>query len=264
MSGKETLPKVDLLSFLDLQKKYLHGTKDKGYDEKLEFDIKQLQAELDTLSNVYGNSNITNADLLTKQREVHHILGEEKKRLEKQKSAIDNDYIVKHRETQFNNSYRLRQHEVNKMLAVIVFGLFLLIVLILVNRQFGFIPESAMTIAMIVVISLVGIYCLRQIFKILLRSHMDFTKLAMDEPEELKKQSTEIDTSDLLAANETEYCVGPACCHEGTSFDNEQLKCIPDEEVVEETTEEITTETFQNLQPSMCNSPYEEMKYAKI
>ncbi len=264
MSEKETLPKVDLRSFLDLQKKYLHGTKEKGYDEKLEFDIKQLQAELDTLSNVYGNSNITNADLLTKQREVHHILGEEKTRLEKQKSLMENEYVVKQRETQFNDSYRLRQHEVNKMLAVVVFGLFFIIVLILVNRHFGFIPESAITITMIVVISLVGIYSLRQIFKLLLRSHMDFTKLAMDEPDELKKQSAEIDVSDLLAANETEYCVGPACCHEGTSFDNEQLKCIPDEEVIEETTEETTAETFQNLQPSMCNSPYEEMKYAKI
>ena len=90
---------------------------------------------------------------------------------------------------------------------------------------------------------------------------MDFTKLAMDEPEELKKQSGEVDESDLLAANDLEYCVGPACCHEGTSFDNEQLLCVPNAELAES---EETTETFQNLQPSMCNSPYEEGKYAKI
>ena len=260
MSNTETLPKVDLRSFLDLQKKYLHGTKDKGYDEQLKFDIEQLQAELDILSNVYGDSNITNADLLTKQREVHHILNEEKKRLEKQHSIIEHDYVVKQRETQFNDSYRLRQVEVNKLLAIIVLGLFLLIVIILVNRHFGFIPESVITITIIVIISLVGIYSVRQLFKILLRSHMDFTKLELDEPEELKKQSEEIDSSDLLAANEIEYCVGPACCHEGTNFDNDQLKCIPEEEVTEET----TAETFQNLQPSMCNSPYEEMNYAKI
>ena len=119
-----------------------------------------------------------------------------------------------------------------------------------------------MTIAMIVIISLVGIYCIRQIIKILLRSHMDFTKIEMDEPEELKKESADVDESDLLAANEVDYCVGPACCHEGTTFDNEQLLCVPNNEETEE--QEESVETFQNLQPSMCNSPYEEGKYAKI
>lgn len=239
----------------------MHGSLQKSDDTKLNKQITELQAELDTMNNVYDDTNITNADLLTKQQQVHSILDEEKKRLEKQKSVIETEYVVKQREMQFNNSYRLRQREVNKMLAVIVFGLFLMIILILVNRRLSFIPESAITIAMIVVISLVGMYCLRQIFKILMRSHMDFTKLEMDEPEELKKQSGEVDESDLLAANDLEYCVGPACCHEGTSFDNEQLLCVPNAELEES---EETTETFQNLQPPMCNSPYEEGKYAKI
>lgn len=261
MSTTETPPKVDLRSFFDLQKRYLQGSLQKSDDKELNKQITTLQAELDTMNNAYNNSNITNADLLTKQQQVHNILDEEKKRLEKQKSVIETEYVVKQREMQFNDSYRLRQHEVNKMLAVVVFGLFLMIALILINRHFGFIPQSGMTIAMVIIISLVGIYCLNQIFKILLRSHMDFTKLAMDEPEELKKQSAKADESDLLAANELEYCVGPACCHEGTSFDNEQLLCVPDAELEE--SEEIT-ETFQNLQPSMCNSPYEEGKYAKI
>lgn len=261
MSTTETSPKVDLRSFFDLQKRYLQGSLQKSDDKELNKQITTLQAELDTMNNVYNNSNITNADLLTKQQQVHNILDEEKKRLEKQKSVIETEYVVKQREMQFNDSYRLRQHEVNKMLTVVVFGLFLMIALILVNRHYSFLPDSAMTIAMVVIISLVGIYCLNQIFKILLRSHMDFTKLAMDEPEELKKQSAKADESDLLAANDLEYCVGPACCHEGTSFDNEQLLCVPDAELEE--SEEIT-ETFQNLQPSMCNSPYEEGKYAKI
>ena len=48
----------------------------------------------------------------------------------------------------------------------------------------------------------------------------------------------------------------------GTSFDNEQLLCVPNNEETEE--QEESVETFQNLQPSMCNSPYEEGKYAKI
>lgn len=261
MSTTETSPKVDLRSFFDLQKRYLQGSLQKSDDKELNKQITTLQAELDTMNNVYNNSNITNADLLTKQQQVHNILDEEKKRLEKQKSVIETEYVVKQREMQFNDSYRLRQHEVNKMLTVVVFGLFLMIALILVNRHYSFLTDSAMTIAMVVIISLVGIYCLNQIFKILLRSHMDFTKLAMDEPEELKKQSAKADESDLLAANDLEYCVGPACCHEGTSFDNEQLLCVPDAELEE--SEEIT-ETFQNLQPSMCNSPYEEGKYAKI
>ena len=261
MSTTETPPKVDLRSFFDLQKRYLQGTVQKSDDKELNKRITDLQTELDAMNDAYNESNMTNADLLTKQQQVHRILGEEKNRLEKQKSVIETEYVVKQREMQFNNSYRLRQHEVNKMLAVIVFGLFLMITLILVNRRLNFIPDSAMTIAMIVIISLVGIYCIRQIFKILLRSHMDFTKLAMDEPEELKKQSASVDESDLLAANEVDYCVGPACCHEGTSFDNEQLLCVPNAELEES---EETTETFQNLQPSMCNSPYEEDKYAKI
>lgn len=261
MSTTETPPKVDLQSFFNLQKRYLHGSLQKSDDKKLNKQITELQAELDTMNNVYDDTNITNADLLTKQQQVHNILDEEKKRLEKQKSIIETEYVVKQREMQFNNSYRLRQHEVNKMLAVVVFGLFLMIILILVNRRLNFLPDSAMTIAMVIIISLVGIYCLKQIFKILMRSHMDFTKLAMDEPEELKKKSGEVDESDLLAANDLEYCVGPACCHEGTSFDNEQLLCVPNAELEES---EETTETFQNLKPSMCNSPYEEGKYAKI
>jgi len=261
MSTTETPPKVDLQSFFNLQKRYLHGSLQKSDDKELNNQITELQAELDTMNNVYNDTNITNSDLLTKQQQVHHILDEEKKRLENQKSVIETEYVVKQRETQFNNSYRLRQHEVNKMLAVVVFGLFLMIILILVNRHLSFIPDSVITIAMVIIISLVGIYSLKQIFKILMRSHMDFTQIATDEPEELKKQSAEIDESDLLAANDSKYCVGPACCHEGTSFDNEQLLCVPDAEV--EDSEEVT-ESFQNLQPSMCNSPHEEGKYAKI
>ena len=262
MSTTETPPKVDLRSFFNLQKRYLQGTVQKCDDKELNKRITELQTELDAMNDAYNQSNMTNADLLTKQQQVHRILGEEKNRLEKQKSAIETEYVVKQREMQFNNSYRLRQHEVNKMLAVVVFGLFIIIVLILVNRHLSIIPSSVMTIAMIVIISLVGIYCIRQIIKILLRSHMDFTKIEMDEPEELKKKSADVDESDLLAANEVEYCVGPACCHEGTSFDNEQLLCVPNNEETEE--QEESVETFQNLQPSMCNSPYEEDKYAKI
>ena len=148
MSTTETPPKVDLQSFFNLQKKYLHGSLQKSDDTKLNKQITELQAELDTMNNVYDDTNITNADLLTKQQQVHSILDEEKKRLEKQKSVI-----------------------------------------------------------------------------------------------------------------ETEYGVGPACCHEGTSFDNEQLLCVPNAELEES---EETTETFQNLQPTMCNSPYEEGQYAKI
>ena len=98
-----------------------------------------MQTELDAMNDAYNQSNMTNADLLTKQQQVHRILGEEKNRLEKQKSAIETEYVVKQREMQFNNSYRLRQHEVNKMLAVVVFGLFIIIVLILVNRHLSII-----------------------------------------------------------------------------------------------------------------------------
>lgn len=261
MSTTETTPKVDLKSFFDLQKRYLQGTLQKSDDTELNEQITELQSELDSLNNVYDISNLTNADLLTKQDQVHNILNEEKNRLEKQKSVVENSYIAKEREMQFNNSYRLRQHEVNKMLAVIVIGLFLIIIIILVNRRFSFIPESGITIALIIIISLVGIYCLRQIFKIILRSHMDFTKISTDEPTELKKQSAEMDESNLLAANELEYCVGPACCNEDTEFDNELMLCVPKSNVEES---QETTETFKNLQPSMCNTAYEEKNYAKI
>jgi len=263
MSDTETYPKVDLQSFFNLQKRYLQGTLQKSDDPNLNEKIISLQTELDTLNNVYDNSNTTNADLLTKQRQVHNILDEEKKRLMSQKSAVDSEYAIKQRQMQFNNSYRLRQHEVNKMMAVIVFGLFVVIMLILVQRHLGFIPESALTIAMVVIISIIGIYSIKQIIKILLRSNMDFTKLYLDEPEELKKKSAKDgDATDLLAANDLDYCVGPACCHEGTSFDNEQLLCVPNEDVEEVEGEEV--ETFSNLQPSMCNTPYEQDKYAKI
>jgi len=262
MSEKETAPKVELSSFFDLQKRYLHGSVQKSKNRRLNRKIRKLQRNLDSLNTTYEKSNATNADLLTKQQQVHHILDEEKKRLMTQQSLIENDYVVKQRETQFNNSYRLRQHEVNKMMAVVVFGLFIMVLIILLQRHLGFIPDSVITIAMIVVICVVGIYSIRQIIKILLRSKMDFTKLYLDEPEELKKQSAEDgESTDLLAANDTDYCVGPACCHEGTSFDNEQLLCIPDEDIDEE---EEPVETFRNLQPSMCHTPYEEGKYAKI
>jgi hypothetical protein len=264
MSNTETTPKVDLKSFFDLQKRYLQGTLQKSDDAELNKQITELQTELDTLNDSYDTSNLSNADLLTKQQQVHHILDEEKKRLEKQKSVVENNYVAKEREMQFNNSYRLRQHEVNKMLAVVVFGLFLIIVLILINRRFSFIPESAMTIALIVIISLVGIYCLRQIFKILMRSHMDFTKIVTEEPDELKKQSAGMDDSDLLAANELEYCVGPACCNDDTTFDNDLMLCVPKTEADATEDTEETTETFRNLQPSMCNTAYEGNNYAKI
>ena len=163
---------------------------------------------------------------------------------------------------QFNNSYRLRQHEVNKMLAVVVIGLFIIILMILVNRHLSIIPSSVMTITMIVIISLVGIYCIRQIIKILLRSHMDFTKIEMDEPEELKKESADVDESDLLAANEVDYCVGSlVVTKERLLIMNNCYAFLIKEETEEQ---EESVETFQNLQPSMCNSPYEEGKYAKI
>jgi len=268
MSDTETSPQVDLKSFFDLQKRYLQGTLQKSDDPNLNEKIISLQTELDTINNIYDNSNITNADLLTKQKQVSNILDEEKNRLMSQKSTIDSEYVVKQRQMQFNNSYSLRQHEVNKMMAVIVFGLFVITILILVQRHLGFIPESAMTIAAVAIISIVGIYSIKQILKILLRSNMDFTKLYLDEPEELKKKSAaDSDASDLLAANDLDYCVGPACCHEGTSFDNEQLLCVPNEDVEEvEEAEEVeeVEEAFSNLQPAMCNTPYEQDKYAKI
>ena len=42
------------------------------------------------------------------------------------------------------------------------------------------------------------------------------------------------------------------------------MLCVPKTEADATEDTEVTTETFRNLQPSMCNAAYEENNYAKI
>ena len=130
------------------------------------------------------------------------------------------------------NTYYTRHYETNTevMKNIIFVSVGLIIMAILRNKQL--IPDSISTLGVILILTLGGIAIGTQVFDIMRRNDHDFDKYDWnfneDEMKRLQDNQRYSDPYDLSALGTgMAQCYGPACCFDGTKWNDTRKKCVP-------------------------------------
>lgn len=231
MSPPSTL-NTDLTGLLDIQKNYLIHLGENSSEPGLSDKVDKLQTNLDDLYASFNNANISSSAVLTRQGTVSDIIDEEKARLEGKKQSIDNALVGKKRAINLNETYRMRQSQYLKIKVVFVIVLAICIGITLLNRRFQILPNIILSLIIMIIMLIGGIYCLSIYASIASRSPMNYDELDLTGPTVLSdseiaaSQAAAGKAGDLLGTIDTKACVGHNCCSDTTKWDSSKLLCV--------------------------------------
>ena len=198
------------------------------------FDARQ--ALINGLSYTYGTikeagSIYDSEALMTAQTTAIEFIKKEKARSDTNARLLKDDNTNKRRMAQVN-TYYTRHYETNTevMKNIIFVSVGLIIMAILRNKQL--IPDSISTLGVILILTLGGIAIGTQVFDIMRRNDHDFDKYDWnfneDEMKRLQDNQRYSDPYDLSALGTgMAPCYGPACCFDGTKWNDTTKKCVP-------------------------------------
>ena len=198
--------------------------------------IAARQALINGLSYTYGTireaGSIYDSEALMKaQQTAIEFIKKEKARSYTNAGLLKDDNTNKRRMAQVN-TYYTRHYETNTevMKNIIFVSVGLIIMAILRNKQL--IPDSISTLGVILILTLGGIVIGTQVFDIMRRNDHDFDKYDWnfneDEMKRLQDNQRYSDPYDLSALGTgMAPCYGPACCFDGTKWNDTTKKCVP-------------------------------------
>lgn len=231
---------LDIPGLVAVEQKYLlnsttledgeHNTQLQGIDKK----ISQLA---DVLSRDVGRN------IITKQKEMSDIVNDESKRLSTKEQSIATAISSQNRLTTLNENYIKKYREYFKMISSIVVGLAIIAIFIFLRASAGII-----TIVVLIVGSLVCVYCAMVFVDISSRDNVYFDELNMGS---LSNPVSGRDTSGntLNFSGISLSCYGSACCSTGTVWDSTSQLCK-------------TTESFVGNEKPWIPNEYD--RYTKI
>lgn len=225
------MPFTDLSGLFHIQQNYLAGLsiQDASFNDK----ITNLQSNLSTLNTAYGQSNQSSSAVLAKQSEMSTLVDTEKQRLELKKQNIDNALVGKNRAIQLNDTYRMRQAQYLRIKVAFVSVLAIVIGITLLNRRYPIIPQTVISLIIIIVIFVGMLYSIFVYSSIASRSVMNYNELELAGPsaptaEEIAaNQAAAGKAGDLLRTINILGCSGAECCDTGTEWNNVLSKCVP-------------------------------------
>lgn len=232
MASTATALNTDLTGLLDIQKNYLARLAATSSGNDLSSRITTLQNELEDLYNSFNRANISSSAVLTRQGTVSDIIDAEKTRLEGKKQSIDNALVGKKRAINLNETYRMRQSQYLKIKVVFVIVLAICIGITLLNRRFPILPNIVLSLILMIIILIGGIYCLYIYASIASRSPMNYDELDLTGPTVLSdsevaaNQAAAGKAGDLLGTIDINGCVGQKCCSDTTKWDTTRLLCV--------------------------------------
>jgi hypothetical protein len=197
--------------------------------------IDARQALINGLSYTYGTikeagSIYDSEALMTAQTTAIDFIKKEKARSDTNARLLKDDNTNKRRMAQVN-TYYTRHYETNTevMKNIIFVSVGLIIMAILRNKQL--IPDSISTLGVILILTLGGIAIGTQVFDIMRRNDHDFDKYDWnfneDEMKRLQDNQKYSDPYDLSALGTgMAQCYGPACCFDGTKWNDTTKKCV--------------------------------------
>lgn len=247
---------TDLNGLVALQKEYLKVLENKQNDPELTTKISQLQSELESAHTSFENANISSNNVLTHQEDVTDIVETEKDRLLLKKQSIDNALVGKKRAIELNDSYQKKQAEYNKIKFAWVIALAISVILVILKKNFVFLPSFIFDLFTIIVLFGVSIYTISILIEVSRREKINFNKLDLPDPaartaaelQAAAKAAGKKEGGDLLGGMNLYGCVGSFCCSPGTKWDNDITKCVHDDEYdPNKIQEEPTKDSFNTM-----------------
>lgn len=229
---------TDLNGLVALQKEYLKVLEDKHTDPELSNKITRLQSELESAHTSFETANVSSNNVLTHQEDVTDIVKTEKDRLLLKKQSIDNALVAKKRAIELNDSYQKKQAEYNKIKFAWVIALAISVILVILKKNFVFLPSFIFDLFTIIVLFGVSIYTISILIEVSRREKINFNKLDLPDPaartaaelQAAAKAAGRKEGGDLLGGMNLYGCVGSYCCSPGTKWDNGITKCVHDDE----------------------------------
>ena len=130
---------LDLSGIFHIQKDYISGINTN--DPTLISKVAAIQSQLDKLNNDFKSSTDSTYSVLERQQDMLNIVDTEKQRLLMKKDQIDTSIEGKKRGVLLNDSYRQRFEQYTRIIIIIIFTLAIFIVILMIGRNFPFIPE---------------------------------------------------------------------------------------------------------------------------
>lgn len=129
------------------------------------------------------------------------------------------------RMVEINTYYGKKYKSYSELIKIILYTC-LPILLFVVMKRFGVLPEWAHGTLIGITIFIGGIALVKKIYDISMRSNMDFDQFNWKfNPESVKEFNGNVDLSGRLSVPGM-GCIGQSCCSEGTVYDSELNKCV--------------------------------------
>lgn len=273
---------LDLSGIFHIQKDYISGIS--TTDPALRSKVNAIQSQLDKLNKNFKDSTASTNVILDNQQDMLNIVDTEKQRLLMKKEQIDTSLEGKKRGVLLNDSYRQRFEQYTKIIIIVIFTLAIFIVLLMIGRNFPFIPSFILDLLSIIlfIVCFFSVYfSLEDIYK---RDKLNYNELDLQGPSILtpaeieKKNKDEGKAGNLLGSINLGSCVGQACCSEGTKWDSSNNFCISETAYLRKygsidtlatpaqyDSEQFSTMSFvMNSNMVKPNSPNEYIGYSKI
>jgi hypothetical protein len=163
-------------------------------------------------------------------KSVDEVLQNEATNLANKLNNVNNAIASEKRIIQLNDSYSKRMAAYTNIVMVFIFALAIAIIIKLMKNYTPFVPDAALSIVYILLISSSIIYSMFLLSDIVSRENNDFDKLDLPPPKAVFKKSTttnsgpaELDVTPILPG----YCIGSNCCSVSmaTIWDNTSQTC---------------------------------------
>lgn len=223
-------PQLDLSGIFHIQKDYISGIDTN--DPTLKQKVKGIQTQLDKLHRDFKDSTASTNAVLDHQQDMLNIVDTEKQRLLLKKEQIDNALDGKKRGILLNDSYRQRFEQYSRIIIIIVFTLAIFIGILLIGKNFPFIPSFVLDLLTIVLFIACFFIVYLSIVDIYKRDKINYNELDLQGPSILtpaeieKKTKQEGKAGNLLGSINFGSCIGQSCCSEGAAWDSSNNFCI--------------------------------------
>lgn len=223
---------LDLGSALNVQSQYLTDLSYIAITGSVANNIGGLQNKLNGLASAYNSANITAQNSLDHQNDMVKIVNNENDRLAAKKQQIDSSLQNTQRMVAFNDSYRKKQMVYIYILTIMVLAILFYIVLVHLQRFFPVIPDSVITLLLIIIFSVAFVNIVLTIRSMSIRDELDFDRLKLPPPSGANPLGSGVNSqnnSDLFGMlNYGNMCVGQTCCSRGSVWNSGTMKCAYD------------------------------------
>ena len=227
------------ISQLQIQEKNLYdilddiniSTEQKQQTIKRINEISQMRINLYySLKDMYSfyQTNISESrETLSQEVSAINILENELNDSKIRMNLLEDEKNNKIRLVEINTYYGKKYNAYSKIMKTIVIFCVPLIILAVLKKK-GFVPPTLYILMTCIIITISIIIIWRQVFDIFSRDNMnwdeyDFNFVRHSAPSDSAMGAGFINPWDTPSI----VCIGSACCHDGSSYDNKKNKCIP-------------------------------------